>query len=236
MPENLPVTTYIFDSSETVFLLIKAILEELACFEIVGHSRDETTAVAQALSLSPQAVLIESRLPDLDGVAVCRQIKKEAPQLKVLLMTGDDEDRDIKSVMAASRADGYCKRRSVGTDLVKSLQLIGLTGPGEGKPLEERYLARRAVSIAEENFGDDHAYVALFQMFLGDTLKEMGKLEESEQAYGRAVAMYEELGPEHELFLALALRSLAGVLCSQGRRSESAGHRQRALILMADHH
>jgi DNA-binding NarL/FixJ family response regulator len=123
---------------------LRALLAAEDGFEVVGEAGTGHEAVQHALDLQPDLVIMDLRMPDLDGVAATRQIVHESPHIAVLVLTMfEDED----SVFAAMRAGarGYLLKGSNQAEVVRAIALVGEGGAMFGPAIAERvveYFAR----------------------------------------------------------------------------------------------
>ncbi len=90
---------------------------------------------------------------------------------------------------------------------------------GDGERAET--LFRHAVAVAEKALGRDHVNVAASFLLLADALFGLGKYGPAEVAYRQAVKVYQALGPDHEVMLVMAIRSLSQVIKAQERGPEA---------------
>ena len=75
-------------------------------FEVVGEARDGLEAVEQAASLRPDLVLMDVRMPNCDGLEATRRIKAQMPEVRVVMLTVSDDERDLAAAVRYG-ADGY---------------------------------------------------------------------------------------------------------------------------------
>lgn len=85
---------------------LEAVLLLAPDMEVVGSASDGRQAYEQARVLKPDVVLMDMRMPEFDGAWGTRQIKKELPAVKVLVLTTFDDDETIDAAVN-SGADGY---------------------------------------------------------------------------------------------------------------------------------
>ncbi len=111
-------------------------LQEL---EVVGEARNGEEAVAKAKELKPDIVLMDLKMPKLDGISACCKIKKFLPGCKVLVLTSFEEDELIQDAVSAN-VDGYLLKDVTPKELVKAL-MDTLKG---GYPLDSQ-VARKLV-------------------------------------------------------------------------------------------
>lgn len=85
---------------------LRGMLESQPDFEVVGEASNGEEAVHLASSLKPEVVLMDLRMPVMDGVTAIRQIKDSQPGVQVLVLTTYDSDADILPAIEAG-ATGY---------------------------------------------------------------------------------------------------------------------------------
>jgi DNA-binding NarL/FixJ family response regulator len=104
---------------------------------VVGEARNGREAVELARRLSPDVVLMDLTMPEMDGLAATRLISAEMPQVKVVVLTASDEDAKLFEAIK-SGAQGY---------LLKNLEsgefFTLLEGVGRGEPALTPVLARK---------------------------------------------------------------------------------------------
>jgi DNA-binding NarL/FixJ family response regulator len=101
---------------------LTGLLEEEDDMTIVGEAADGAEAVARATALRPDVVLMDLRMPGLDGVGATQQITASLPSTRVLVLTTYDTDDDIVRAVEAG-ATGYLLKdtpRPVLVDAVRS--------------------------------------------------------------------------------------------------------------------
>jgi DNA-binding NarL/FixJ family response regulator len=110
---------------------------------IVGEAEDGLGAVAMAQSLQPDVVLMDLSMPELDGVEATRRIKRQTPQVKVLVLTIANCERRVAEALAAG-ADGYALKKLGHGELMAAITAVcaGKTylGPGLSEELVKEYL------------------------------------------------------------------------------------------------
>jgi len=80
----------IVDDSAVVRDGLCSVIRAHSDIEIVGHARNGSEAIAEAEKLRPNVILMDARMPEMDGVAATRHIKKHLPNTKVLLLSAYD--------------------------------------------------------------------------------------------------------------------------------------------------
>jgi len=90
-------------------------------FEVVGEARDGAEAVARATALRPDVVLMDLRMPGVDGVEAIRRLHREAPAVRVLVLTTFDTDSDVLPAIEAG-ATGYLLKDAPVEDLLRAVR------------------------------------------------------------------------------------------------------------------
>jgi DNA-binding NarL/FixJ family response regulator len=90
--------------------------------DVVGLAVDGREAVERALALSPDVVLMDVRMPQMDGIAATAKIRRELTDCKVLMLTTfDDEEYVVKALQAG--ASGYLLKDIPSADLAQAVRL-----------------------------------------------------------------------------------------------------------------
>ena len=102
--------------------LVELLLSD-ADIEIVGQASTGREAVEQARRLAPDIVLMDVRMPDLDGIGATRELSRAAPAAKVLILTTFEEDDYIFGALRAG-ASGFLLKRSRPEELIAAVHTI----------------------------------------------------------------------------------------------------------------
>jgi DNA-binding NarL/FixJ family response regulator len=95
--------------------VVRALDADVA-IEVVAESGDGDEALARAIELQPDVLVLDLRLPGLDGLDVLAELRTAAPQVRVVVMTADEQPRTLLDAIAAGAA-GYVSKRSTGAEL-----------------------------------------------------------------------------------------------------------------------
>lgn len=102
---------------------IKALLEDEPDIAIVGEAEDGREAVRLAHLLRPNLVLMDIAMPLLNGLEATRQIKREHPEINVLVLTMYDHEEYFRQVLEAG-ASGYIIKRAAANELVAAIRAV----------------------------------------------------------------------------------------------------------------
>ena len=91
--------------------------------EITGQATTGREAVDRARRLSPDVVLMDVRMPDLDGIAATRQLSQAAPHTKVLILTTFEQDDYIFGALRAG-ASGFLLKRTRPEELIAAVHVV----------------------------------------------------------------------------------------------------------------
>jgi DNA-binding NarL/FixJ family response regulator len=112
---------------------LRSLLETKTDLSIVGEAENGKAAVELALALEPDVVLMDVRMPIMDGVAATRTLATQAPHIKVLVLTTFDDDEYVTQALRCG-AKGYLLKDTPSTELADAIRAIyrGYTQVGPG--------------------------------------------------------------------------------------------------------
>jgi DNA-binding NarL/FixJ family response regulator len=112
---------------------LRALIDSLEGLEVVGEAADGAAAVREAQLLRPDVVLMDVRMPGLDGVEATRRIRASVPETAVLVLTMYDDDATVFTAMQAG-ARGYLLKGAEQDDIVAAIRAVvagqAIFGPG----------------------------------------------------------------------------------------------------------
>src|SRR5213594_2089933 len=115
------ITVLLADYHTLVRQGFRALLEAEPDIAMVGEAETGRQAVQLAKKLRPDVVLMDIAMPLLNGLEATRQIIKEVPSSKVLVLSSYSDDEYVHQLTEAGAA-GYLLKEAVGTDLVKAIR------------------------------------------------------------------------------------------------------------------
>ena len=116
-------TVLLADDQELVREGFRLLLSVEPGIEVVGEAGTGREACALALQLLPDVVLMDIRMPDLDGIAATRQLTASTSAVRVLVLTTFDEDRLLYEAMRAG-ASGFLLKESTREQLVQAIRTV----------------------------------------------------------------------------------------------------------------
>jgi CheY-like chemotaxis protein len=99
---------------------LEAILATDERLEVVGHAGDGSEAVQLALSVQPEVILMDISMPIMDGFQATKQIRKQLPQARVLMLTGSNSRIDVDRAREAGAA-GYVTKDRIAAELIDAI-------------------------------------------------------------------------------------------------------------------
>ncbi len=122
-------------------LLIDGLISLLEAhgIEVAGTANDGKAAVAQALKLEPDLVLMDIRMPVMDGLTATRLIKAQRPEMKIVMLTTSAEDDDLFEAIKCG-ACGYLLKITSGSAFIEALHGLEQGVPPFSPGLAERLL------------------------------------------------------------------------------------------------
>jgi DNA-binding NarL/FixJ family response regulator len=116
------------DDHEIVRRGLKDLLEAEAGWRIVGEAATGREAVAKAKLLKPDVVILDLRMPELNGLEATRQIRRSLPGSEILVLTMSDSEELARTVLEAG-ALGYLLKSDAGRDVVAAVDSLGQHRP-----------------------------------------------------------------------------------------------------------
>jgi DNA-binding NarL/FixJ family response regulator len=120
---HAPIKVFLLDDHEVVRRGVASLLETEPDIQVIGEASTAQQALARIPALRPDVAVLDVRLPDGDGVAVCREIRSQMPEVACLMLTSfTDDDALFDAVMAG--AAGFVLKQIHGTDLVGAVRTV----------------------------------------------------------------------------------------------------------------
>lgn len=123
MPGPIPV--FLLDDHEVVRHGVRSLLESTGEITVVGEAGLAAEAVPRIKASQPRVAILDVRLPDGNGVEVCREIRSEFPEVYCLMLTSYSDDEALFEAIMAG-ASGYVLKQIRGNELVQAVKRVAL--------------------------------------------------------------------------------------------------------------
>lgn len=118
-----PIRVFLLDDHEVVRRGVSDLLDAEPDIEVVGEAGTIGHALARGPALRPDVAVLDVRLPDGNGITVCRELRDRMPGLACLMLTSfDDDDALLDAIMAG--ASGYVLKQIKGSDLISAVRTV----------------------------------------------------------------------------------------------------------------
>jgi DNA-binding NarL/FixJ family response regulator len=118
IPEKIDVL--IADDHKLFAETLEALLETDARIDVVGHAQDGSEAVARAVELHPDVVLMDIDMPVMDGFEATRRIRERDAGACILMLTGSNAREDVDRARQAGAA-GYVTKDRIAAELLDAI-------------------------------------------------------------------------------------------------------------------
>jgi DNA-binding NarL/FixJ family response regulator len=102
---------------------IRSLIEDQADIVVVGEAEDGRSAVQLAHTLRPNVILMDIAMPSLNGLEATRQIKREHPEIQILVLTMYEHEEYFRQVLEAG-ASGYILKRAAASELLAAIHAV----------------------------------------------------------------------------------------------------------------
>lgn len=140
-----PVRVLLVDDDDLMRAGLKAVLSSDSAIEVVGEAGDGREAVAHARAGRPDVVLMDVRMPGLDGISATRDVLAISPEIKVAILTTFEDDDYIFGALDAG-ASGFLLKRTRPEDLMAAVHTVAA-----GEALLSPSVTRRVIERAAEH-------------------------------------------------------------------------------------
>jgi DNA-binding NarL/FixJ family response regulator len=153
-----PVRVLLVDDDDLMRAGLKAVLSSDARVEVVGEAANGRAAVERVRSARPDIVLMDVRMPDLDGIAATREVLAVSPEVKVVILTTFEEDDYIFGALNAG-ASGFLLKRTEPEQLLAAIQTVAagdsLLSPSVTRTVIDRMARQPTPELGSSRLLDD---------------------------------------------------------------------------------
>jgi len=121
------ISVFLLDDHEIVRRGLRDLLEAEPDIDVIGEAGTAVSALQRMPALRPDAAVLDVRLPDGDGVSVCREIRSTLPGTACLMLTSYGDDQALLGAIMAGAA-GYVLKQACGSDLVSAVRTVAAGG------------------------------------------------------------------------------------------------------------
>lgn len=119
----MTVRVFLLDDHEVVRRGLRELLESEADLAVVGEAGTAEEALARIPATKPRVAVLDVRLPDGNGIEVCREIRSRHPEISCLMLTSFADDEAMFSAIMAGAA-GFVLKQVRGAELVESVRRV----------------------------------------------------------------------------------------------------------------
>ena len=158
MTGEQPVKVLIVDDDALMRAGLRGVLSNDDAIEVVGEAGDGRDAVYRTRLLQPDVVLMDVRMPDLDGISATRELLEAFPEVRVVIVTTFEQDDYIFGALSAG-ASGFLLKRTKPEELVAAVHTIAagdsLLSPSVTSRVIERMSAQPSPEASHAERLDD---------------------------------------------------------------------------------
>jgi DNA-binding NarL/FixJ family response regulator len=153
-----PIRVLLVDDDDLMRAGLRAVLSSDGGVEVVGEASTGREAIEAARSSGPAVVLMDVRMPDLDGIAATRELALAAPEAKVVILTTFEQDDYIFGALQAG-ASGFLLKRASPEELLAAIHAVAagesLLSPSVTRIVIERMASQPLADVDSAERLDD---------------------------------------------------------------------------------
>jgi len=117
-----PITVFLMDDHEVVRQGVRALLESTGEIDVVGEASNAAEALARIPAVLPDVAVLDVRVPDGNGIEVCRDVRSAYGTQCLILTSYSDDEALFEAIMAG--ASGYVLKQVRGTELISAVKRV----------------------------------------------------------------------------------------------------------------
>jgi two-component system response regulator DevR len=118
------IRIFLVDDHEIVRRGVGDLFEDEPDLEIVGEAATVTEALARIPTMQVDVAVLDVRMPDGNGVELCRDLRSQKPELRCLILTSYSDDEALLNAIMAG-ASGFVLKQVLGNDLISAVRRVG---------------------------------------------------------------------------------------------------------------
>ena len=119
----MPIRILIADDHGVIRAGLSALLTDIPDITVVGEAGDGGEAIAKAMQLKPDIVLMDLSMPNIGGIEATRELVLKEPGTRILILTVHEDESLLKEVIRAGAA-GYVIKRAAQEDLIHAIRVV----------------------------------------------------------------------------------------------------------------
>jgi len=119
----MPIRVFLLDDHQVVREGVRRLLDATGDLVVVGEASTAAEAISAIEGSRPDVAILDVRLPDGDGITVCRDIRSKHPEVACLMLTSFADDEALGQAVLAG-ASGYVLKQILGNDLIGSIRAV----------------------------------------------------------------------------------------------------------------
>jgi DNA-binding NarL/FixJ family response regulator len=123
VPGDSAIRVFLLDDHEVVRRGVRELLDAEDDIEVVGEAETVERALARVPAVRPDVAILDVRLPDGDGITVCRELRSMSGDISCLMLTSFSDDEALMQAVLAG-ASGYLLKQIRGTDIVDAVRRV----------------------------------------------------------------------------------------------------------------
>jgi two-component system, NarL family, response regulator DevR len=143
------IKVFLLDDHEIVRRGLRELLENEDDMEVVGEAGTAEQAIGRIPACQPDVAILDVRLPDGDGISVCREMRSTLPDLRCLMLTSFSDDEALMGAIMAG-ASGYLLKQVRGIELATAVRRIA-----SGESLLDPAVTRQVLDRLRRPSNDD---------------------------------------------------------------------------------
>jgi two-component system response regulator DevR len=149
------IKVFLLDDHEIVRRGVGDLLEASGAFTVVGEASTAEQALNRIAAAAPDIAILDVRLPDGNGIEVCRDIRSAHPEVRCLMLTSFSDDEALVDAAMAG-AQGFVLKQIRGNEIVEAARAVA-----EGKILLDPAAVKRAMARLEQGSANDRRLAQL---------------------------------------------------------------------------